>query len=132
MLSLRLPNSTWFALAIAGVMFPAHDCLAAAGQPVYYGVPRGAHPHDVAAAPVPGGPVYYTAQATGKVGVLDHQRQDRNPSSTLGAARCDCRADSAAWITDGGQNAIVRYDQKTRQVRVWPLPRTPATPISIP
>src|SRR5437762_1001339 len=71
MLSLRLPNSTWFALAIAVVMFPAHDCLAAAGQPVYYGVPRGAHPHDVAAVPAPGGPVFYTAQSTGKVGVLD-------------------------------------------------------------
>jgi hypothetical protein len=30
--------------------------------------------------------------------------------------------DGAAWITDGGQNAIVRVDPKTREVKVWPLP----------
>ena len=69
MLLSRFPNSIGFALALAALV--AHDCIAAPGQPVYYGVPRGAHPHDVAAAPVPGGPVFYTAQPTGKVGVLD-------------------------------------------------------------
>ena len=37
----------------------------------YFDVPRGSHPHDVAAAPAPDGPVYYTAQRTGKLGVLD-------------------------------------------------------------
>ncbi len=31
--------------------------------------------------------------------------------------------DGAPWITDGGQNAIVRVDPKTRDVRVWPLPQ---------
>ncbi|MEO8132914.1 MAG: hypothetical protein ABI831_02915, partial [Betaproteobacteria bacterium] len=40
-------------------------------QPVYFNVARGAHPHDVAAAPGAGAPVYYTAQSTGKLGVLD-------------------------------------------------------------
>ena len=30
--------------------------------------------------------------------------------------------DGAAWVTDGGQNAIVRVDPATRQVKVWPLP----------
>jgi virginiamycin B lyase len=30
--------------------------------------------------------------------------------------------DGAAWITDGGQNAIVRFDPKTEQVKVWKLP----------
>jgi virginiamycin B lyase len=29
--------------------------------------------------------------------------------------------DGAPWITDGGQNAIVRVDPKTRAVRVWRL-----------
>jgi virginiamycin B lyase len=29
--------------------------------------------------------------------------------------------DGAPWITDGGQNAIVRVDPKTRAVRVWAL-----------
>jgi virginiamycin B lyase len=125
MLSLRLPHSTWFALTIAGVMFPAHDCFAAAGQPVYYGVPRGAHPHDVAATPVPGGPVFYTAQPTGKLGVLD-PASGKVEEIALGPRSAPhgviVGPDGAAWITDGGQNAIVRYDPKTRQLRVWPLP----------
>ena len=30
--------------------------------------------------------------------------------------------DGAAWITDGGQNAIVRVDPATEQVAVYPLP----------
>ena len=38
---------------------------------VYFAVAPGSHPHDVAAAPQAGGPVYYTAQATGMLGVLD-------------------------------------------------------------
>jgi virginiamycin B lyase len=31
--------------------------------------------------------------------------------------------DGAPWITDGGQNAIVRVDPRSRAVRVWPLPK---------
>ena len=30
--------------------------------------------------------------------------------------------DGAAWITDGGLNAIVRFDPATDEVTVWPLP----------
>jgi virginiamycin B lyase len=32
-------------------------------------------------------------------------------------------ADGAPWLTDGGQNAIVRVDPKTREVKAWPLPQ---------
>jgi virginiamycin B lyase len=123
MLISRFRNSTGFALALAALA--AHDCIAAPGQPVYYGVPHGAHPHDVAAAPVPGGPVFYTAQSTGKVGVLD-PASGKTEEIALGPRSAPhgviVGPDGAAWITDGGQNAIVRYDPKTRQVRVWPLP----------
>ena len=31
--------------------------------------------------------------------------------------------DRAAWITDGGQNAIVRFDPATHAVKVFPLPK---------
>src|SRR2546423_4047703 len=34
-----------------------------------YSVPAGSHPHDV--APAPDGKVWYTAQATGELGLLD-------------------------------------------------------------
>jgi virginiamycin B lyase len=30
--------------------------------------------------------------------------------------------DGAAWITDGGQNAMVRFDPKTEKIDVWKLP----------
>src|SRR5512143_1477385 len=52
------------ALAVAASCTLAAPMGAAGAEPVYFDVPRGAHPHDVAATPVPGGPVYYTAQAT--------------------------------------------------------------------
>src|SRR5262249_6214779 len=31
--------------------------------------------------------------------------------------------DGAAWLTDGGQNALVRFDPATRAIRVFSLPK---------
>src|ERR1051325_5638615 len=50
---------------VAAVAFSAH------AAPAYFEVSKGAHPHDVAAAPGANAAVYYTAQMTGKLGVLD-------------------------------------------------------------
>src|SRR3989337_1536869 len=49
---------------------------AAPGQPVLraYKVPAGSHPHDV--APAADGGVWYTAQASGKLGWLDPETGD--------------------------------------------------------
>ena len=109
-------------VALCAVAVPMH---ALAAEPVYFDVARGSHPHDVAAAPTPGGAVYYTAQATGKLGIL-------NPASgkyeeiALGPRSAPhgvvVGPDGAPWITDSGQNAIVRVDPGTRQVRKFPLP----------
>ena len=44
---------------------------AATARTTYFPVPQGARPHDVAATPQAAGPVYYTAQATGRLGILD-------------------------------------------------------------
>ena len=87
-------------------------------------MPRGGHPHDVAAAPAAGGVVYYTAQMTGKLGILDPKtgKVEEIPLGPNSAPHgVIVGPDGAAWITDGGQNAIVRVDPKTRAVRVWPL-----------
>jgi len=110
-----------FALAVAG----AGSSAAWGAQPEYFDVPRGAHPHDVAASPAAGGPVYYTAQATGRLGVLDPKTR-RVEEIPLGDGSAPhgvvVGPDGAPWITDGGQNAIVRVDPASRAVRKWTLP----------
>jgi virginiamycin B lyase len=97
--------------------------------PVYFPVARGSHPHDVAAAPEPGGPVYYTAQATGKLGVLD-PATGRFTEIALGDGSAPhgviVGPDHAAWITDGGLNAIVRVDATSHAIRRFPLPASAA------
>src|SRR5262252_9971018 len=97
----------------------------AAAAPTYFDVSRGSHPHDVAATPSAGAPVYYTAQMTGKLGILD-PKTGKYEEIPLGAGSAPhgviVGPDGAAWITDGGQNAIVRVDAKTRAVKVFPLP----------
>jgi virginiamycin B lyase len=99
--------------------------LAATNVATYFEVEPGSHPHDVAATPAADGPVYFTAQSTGKLGILD-PKTGQVDQIELGAGSAPhgviVGPDGAAWITDGGQNAIVRYDPKSRAVRVWPLP----------
>ncbi|MBI3715457.1 MAG: lyase [Betaproteobacteria bacterium] len=95
----------------------------------YYPVPAGGHPHDVAAAP--DGNVWYTAQRTGKLGILDPKTgkteeiplgKDSAPHGVIAGP------DGAAWVTDGGQNAIARMDPKSHAVKLFPLPAgTPYT-----
>ena len=117
MISTRLLTFTCIALlAISSAI---------AAEPVYFDVAPGSHPHDVAAAPALGGPVYYTAQATGKLGILD-PKTGKYDEVALGPRSAPhgviVGPDGAAWVTDGGQNAIVRVDPVTRQVKKFPLP----------
>ncbi len=90
---------------------------------VEFAVPRGSRPHDV--APAPDGRVWYTAQATGELGVVDPKTGATHHIS-LGRGSAPhgviVGPDGAAWITDGGLNAIVRVDPVTEAVSVFPLP----------
>jgi virginiamycin B lyase len=96
-----------------------------AAVPAYFDVPKGGHPHDVAADPAPGGAVYYTAQATGKLGILD-PKTGRVEEVALGERSSPhgviVGPDHAVWITDSGRNAIIRYDPGTRRLTEWALP----------
>jgi virginiamycin B lyase len=88
-----------------------------------FAVPTGSHPHDV--APAGDGTVWYTAQATGRLGRLDPET-GRTTEIPLGDGSAPhgviVGPDGAPWITDGGLNAIVRVDPSTEAVRRFPLP----------
>ncbi len=104
-------------LALAGVP-------ASAAEVLYFPVPAGAHPHDV--APAPDGTVWYTAQHQGALGRLD-PRTGKTEHIGLGPNSSPhgviVGPDGAPWITDGGQNAIVRVDPVSKAIRRFPLPK---------
>ena len=81
--------------------------------------------HDVWADAAPGGPVWFSAQGSGHLGMLD-PKSGKVDLVSLGPRSAPhgvvAGPDGAPWLTDGGQNAIVRVDPKTREVKRWPLP----------
>lgn len=90
-----------------------------------YPLPPRVGAHDVWADPAPGGPVWFSAQRSGELGRLD-PTTGKVEMIPLGARSSPhgviLGTDGAPWLTDSGQNAIVRVDPKTRAVKSWPLP----------
>jgi virginiamycin B lyase len=76
-------------------------------------VSPGSHPHDVAPLPK-GGIVWYTAQASGKLGWLDPNTGSTHEialgQGTTRPHGVIIGLDGGPWITDGALNAIVRVD----------------------
>lgn len=108
----------------AAAVLALAPAAALAAQVSYFEVPRGAHPHDV--APAPDGTVWYTAQMQGAVGILD-PKTGKTLQLSLGEKSAPhgviIGPDRAAWITDGGLNAIARVDSLTRAIKIFPLPK---------
>ena len=88
-----------------------------------YRVGAGQGPHDV--APAQDGGVWYTAQRTGELGWLDPTSGEYQMTK-LGSGSAPhgviVGPDGNAWVTDGGLNAIVKVDAKTKAVMRYPLP----------
>ncbi|MCK9987592.1 MAG: virginiamycin B lyase [Azoarcus sp.] len=117
---MRWMNSIGALLFVAATVAGASDV-----RVERFAVPAGAHPHDVAPAPEPGGPVWYTAQRQGALGVLDPATgKTRHIPLGRGSAPHGVIVgpDGAPWITDSGLNAIVRVDPRTFEVTRYPLP----------
>jgi virginiamycin B lyase len=80
--------------------------------------------HDV--APAPDGGVWFTAQASGHLGWFD-PKTGRTDLVALGSGSSPHGViqgpDKAAWLTDSGQNAMVRVSWPDRKVMVFPLPQ---------
>jgi virginiamycin B lyase len=88
-----------------------------------FSVPSGSHPHDV--APASNVTVWYTAQGSGELGLLNPSTNEtRHIPLGQGSAPHGVIVgpDGAPWITDGGLNAIVRVDPETEEVKKFPLP----------
>jgi len=90
--------------------------------------------HDV--APAPDGGVWFTAQQSGHLGWFD-PASGKVELVALGSGSAPHGVipgrDNAAWVTDGGQNAIVRVGWPDRSVRAFPLPSgTPYTNLNTP
>ncbi len=88
-----------------------------------FSVKDGSHPHD--AAPAQDGRVYFTAQHTGELGILDPATgESRYVPLGPGSAPHGVITgpDGNAWITDSGLNAIVKVAADTLEVTVYPLP----------
>ena len=86
-------------------------------------VPKGSHPHDV--APAKDGGVWYTAQATGKLGLLDPSDgsvDEIDLPSGSAPHGVIVGPDGAPYVTDQGLNAIVRVHPETHDVRLYPMP----------
>jgi virginiamycin B lyase len=85
--------------------------------------PRRVGIHDV--APAPDGGVWFTGQRSGDLGWFDPKtgKVELVPLGSNSAPHGVIQGpDHAAWITDGGQGAIVRVGWPGRDVRVFPLP----------
>jgi virginiamycin B lyase len=98
---------------------PEASCLTLTTYPVG----AGEHPHDVAPA-ADGRWIWYTAQAAGQLGLFDPEtgKADLIPLGEGSAPHgVIVEPDDAAWVTDGGLNAIVRVDDETHEVTTFPV-----------
>jgi virginiamycin B lyase len=117
------------ALAVAAAAWPLSSARAASHaaakmQSWPLNAPSRTGIHDV--APAPGGGVWYTAQRSGHLGWFDPQT-GRSELIALGRGSSPHGVipgpdGKSAWITDGGQNAIVRVGWPDREVRRFALP----------
>jgi virginiamycin B lyase len=103
--------------------WPALHAQAARMQSWPLATPRPTGIHDV--APAPDGGVWYTAQRSGHLGWFD-PKSGRSELIALGSGSSPHGViqgpDKAAWITDSGQNAMVRVGWPDRERRVFALP----------
>ena len=110
-------------LAFLAVAFPAFAQVTVQE----YSIPGGHRVHDVWADAAPDGPVWFSAQGSGHLGILD-PKTGKVELVALGKGSSPhgviAGPDGAPWLTDGGQNALVRVDPKTRAVKAWKLPQS--------
>jgi virginiamycin B lyase len=111
------------ALGGAAPGLPAQSAPAPRQQSWALATPSPTGIHDV--APAPDGGVWFSAQRSGHLGWFD-PKSGRTELTALGRGSSPHGViqgpDRAAWLTDGGLNAIVRVGWPDRTVRAFALP----------
>jgi len=115
---------TMAAATLAGTPVLAPAAAPAAGMQAWpLGTRQSTGIHDL--APAPDGGVWFTAQRSGHLGWFD-PKLGKTELVDLGSGSSPHGViqgpDRAAWITDGGQQAIVRVAWPSREVRLFRLP----------
>jgi virginiamycin B lyase len=99
---------------------PPEECLTIETFPVL----AGEHPHDVAPAAFDQR-IWYTAQRAGALGLFDPETGEIE-TIPLGSGSAPhgviVGPDGAAWVTDGGLNAIVKVESETQALSIYPVP----------
>ncbi len=89
----------------------------------YFPVKQGSRPHDVAVGA--DGKVWYSGQGNGTLGLVD-PKTGKDESIPIGTGSSPhgviVGPDGSPWLTDGGLNANVRYDIKTKKFDYYALP----------
>ena len=111
------------ALALGTALPPIHAAPAGRVRSWPLGTSRRTGIHDV--APAPDGGVWFSAQASGHLGHFDPATAKTELIELLGNSSPHGviqGPDKAAWLTDGGAQAIVRVGWPDRAVRAYRLP----------
>jgi virginiamycin B lyase len=114
------------AATAAGAAFPLRLAAQSAKMQSWpLATPQRTGIHDI--APAPDGGVWFSAQRSGHLGWFD-PKTGRTELIALGRGSSPHGViqgpDKAAWLTDSGQNAIVRVSWPDRAVRAFALPQT--------
>jgi virginiamycin B lyase len=119
-----LSRRALLAAGAAAPLLPGHGRAASATMQSWpLGTPMRTGIHDV--APAPDGGVWFSAQRSGHLGWFD-PKTGKTELIALGSGSSPHGViqgpDKAAWLTDGGQQAIARVAWPDRQVRLYKLP----------
>ena len=110
-------------IAVAAITMSLR-AAAPAAEMKFYQLPPGSFPHDV--APAPDGAVWFSGQSQGFAGRFD-PKTGQLEKIALGPGAAPhgviVGPDGNAWLTEGGQNAIALVDAKSKEVKLFPLPK---------
>ncbi len=111
----------------AALIFVATAAQALEVETREFALPRESGAIALAVDPAEGGPVWIALQLAGalvrldpKTGAVDQVRL--GDGSAPAGVTLD--RDGAPWVADGGRNALLRVDPRSREVKFWPLPES--------